>query len=330
MKERNHATDPRLERLAKIISNGFNRKNGPKDHHYVTRAYQQLFATPDGPLPVYDFERAKLDPKGKKGVAFLEGLYAFEDDQGEKRFDVEHALAAIENDALPIIKRLCKGETVDQVDRVTLSFFIAVNMLRTPAALDELQRIYENGVPQMRDYFGSELTAMTFFVKKLNMGLVRAAEHAAVIFGRATLRSGRQGALSLFLMATPIVQNQIFQSHWLILEAPTNASPFIISDAGLTWIAEYPAAAGDFLSPGMQLAFPLSPNYCLVAQKSSEQSDIDRKIAGIDLVTQINEATAANADRYAMGPSGPQLIKVAEALRRKPPDWVPIFAIDVK
>jgi hypothetical protein len=330
MEERNAAADSRLERLAKIISKGFNRKAGPKNHHYVTRAYQQLFAKPDGPLSVYDFKRERLKPKGKKGVAFMEDLYTFEDDRGEKRFDVEHALAAIENDALPIIKRLCKGEAVDQVDRVTLSFFIAVNMLRTPAAMDELQRMYESAVPQMREYFASELTAMTFFVQKLNMGLERAAEHAAIIFGRATLRPGRQGALALFLTATPIVQSRVFKSHWLILEAATEASPFIISDAGLTRIAAYPAAVGDFLSPGMQLAFPLSPNYCLVTQRSSEQANVDRKIAGIDLVAQINEATASSADRYAMGPSETQLMKSAESLRRKPPNWVPIFPIDVK
>jgi len=319
--------DPRLIRLERIIDTAINRHDGPRYHHYVPRSYQALFVAQDGNLSVYDLTHSNLKTKGKKGVAFEEELYVFMDDQGERRFDVEHSLAVFENDALPIIKRLCDGEVIDETDRVTLSFFMAFSMVRTPTAMDAIRGLYESALPDLRRHFGDEVTAFEFFSKRLNMAMPRAFEHAAIIFGHVEIAAGRQASIGLFMTIAPIVFRRLFESHWLILESPADGEPFFISDCGLTWIAKDANALGDFLSEGMQFAFPLSPRHCVVSLHAPGKRSLSNEAANTGLIQKINEAIAANAIRYIMGSDGKQLTTYAKHVKKAPEDWFPMFSM---
>jgi hypothetical protein len=327
MKNGNSEKDPRIHRMERVLSHAVERNDGPKDQRYVTRAYQELFFTPDGEFSVYDRTRACFKTKGKKGVAFLDEFYVFIDDHGEKRFDVEHAIAAFENDAIPIIKRLCQREAIDDLDRTTLSWFIAINLLRTPQVLDEILGVYKAMALYLKEHFGDEATARKYFEDEQGKNPLRAAEMAAYIFGRAVLAPGRQAALGLFLGALPIVYKRIHWSYWQILESPAPNARFVISDCGLANIAEDAESVGHFFATGMQLAFPLSPKFCLVSHHSSGKEGVEYEMSGVDLVRQINEATAWASARYVMGSNRRQLEDVVTVFDRQPATWKPVFPV---
>jgi hypothetical protein len=319
--------DLRAERIGKALSKALGRTSGPKNQHYVTRAYQELFLGKNGKLAVYDRITEKFFFTGRDGVASANEFYAFTDNEGNKRFDVEHALGVFESDAIPIIKRLCKRNGLDTFERSMLSWYIAANLLRTPQALDELRRGYEALAPLLRDHFEDEAAARKFYEDQ-KMHPLRAAERAAIIFGRAELKPGRQAALGLFFEALPIVFSRIDRSRWLILESLTKAGTFVISDCGVAQIAYSQESIGNLLAPGIQFAFPLSADRCLVSIYSTGQISLEYKEVDHKLVTSINWATAWASRRHVMGSFMPQIKDIATVLSTIPAGWIPVFAVE--
>lgn len=328
MKDENNALNPRTKRLENALSKAFGRTEGPKNQHYVTRAYQELFFGMDSKISVYDRKEKKSFLKGRDGVASLNELYAFIDDHGRKRFDIEHALSVFESEALPIIKRLCEKGAIDASDRTILSWFMAINLLRTPQALDEILNAYKSSAPLLREHFGDEAAARKFFEEEQKFHPLRAAEIAAYIFEKAVLRPGRQTALGLFFSVLPIVYRRIDCSHWQILESPDDDSSFVLSDCGLAPIAADNASKGNFLAPGMQLAFPLSPRFCLIASGSQNQPPLEYRVIDSALVGRINEATAWASKRHVMGLSMRQLQEIVRVFDERPADWIPVFLVE--
>lgn len=320
-------TDPRVDRISKMLAKALGRTTGPKNHHYVTRSYQERFLGSNGKLAVYDRTGAKFFSTGKEGVAFEKEFYAFIDDNGQKRFDIEHALAVFESEALPIVLRLCGGGDIDTFERSMLSWYMATSLLRTPQALDELKGAYEALAPFLKHHFGEQDAARRFFEGQ-DLHPPRAAERASFIFGTAELKPGRQAAFGLFFEAMPIVFDRIVHSRWIILEAALDEEQFILTDCGIAQVASNQASVGNIISPGMQFVFPLSPRFCLVSIYASGQISLERKQIDRKMVTPINWVLAGASRRHVMGPSMSQIERIVRALAQIPKGWAPEFSLD--
>jgi len=318
--------DPRALGLTNAWAKVAGRTTGPKNQHYVTRAYQELFRGEDGLLAVYDRNTQKYFAVGRDGVAFENAFYVFTDDEGRQRYDVEHALQVFESKAIPVIKQLCQGAEIDAFERSMLAWYVAVSLVRTPQALDDLRRQYATLAPLLKDQFADEAAACAFYEEQ-GLAPRRAAERAAVIFGRAELKPGRQPSLGLMFEVLPWLYSRIERSRWLLLDSAADSGTFIISDCGVAQIAASRASYGNILSSEMQFVFPLSSTLCLVSIPA-DQPRLYYQAVERDQVVKINLITAWASRRHVMGPDMAQIKELGGALSMIPADWTPAFKIE--
>lgn len=326
MDDQSSFIDPRTRGLADAWAKVAGRTTGPKNQHYVTRAYQELFQGENGLLAVHDRKTQKYFSVGRDGVASENAFYVFTDDQGRQRYDVEHGLQIFESKAIPVIKQLCQRQEIDAFERSMLAWYVAVSLVRTPQALDDLRKQYATLAPRLKGQFIDEAAARAYYEEQ-GMAPLRAAERAALIFGRAVLKPGRQPALGLLFDVLPWVYSRIDRSRWLLLDSVADSGSFIISDCGVAQIATSHASYGNVLSPEMQFVFPLSPTLCLVSIHGDQQS-LRYQAAEHDQVVKINLSTAWASKRHVMGPDMAQIKEVGGALSIVPADWMPAFKIE--
>lgn len=107
----------------------------PKWHHTIPRRYQAGFAhVADGPLWTFERSKQRIRRANPENTAVRKHFYRWDHPGSVKPTAIEAFLAdSVENPAWPVLDKLDRRETPDQLDRLRLSFFCAFLLTRVSA-----------------------------------------------------------------------------------------------------------------------------------------------------------------------------------------------------
>jgi len=112
--------------------------NGPKKQHVVPRFYLDGFCR-DGLLNVYDRQKNELRIQTPHNTGAITGFYTFTDEDGRRRYDLEHLMSEYEGKASQIIRKLSAKEKLTDAERSDMAIFVAIMGFRTPDQIDSLK-----------------------------------------------------------------------------------------------------------------------------------------------------------------------------------------------
>jgi len=129
------------------VSGDFSRldRNQAKRHHFVPQFLLRGFALEhNGKHRLFQMETASRGAPRRVdlGTAASRRLYTAIDEDGEPSNRNEGYLALVESDAAPALRQLLDNpESLSPAERATISFFVALQTMRTPAAAQQVSAV---------------------------------------------------------------------------------------------------------------------------------------------------------------------------------------------
>jgi hypothetical protein len=116
--------------------------NEPLRHHTVQKAILDFFVE-DGQRCVWVYRPNRQPvPQLTKDTAVQCYFYGFQEDNGVWNVSIELGLAEIENEIPSIIRNWLEGINVNQLNRIKLARYAALQLVRTPAAFKATREAY--------------------------------------------------------------------------------------------------------------------------------------------------------------------------------------------
>lgn len=301
--------DLELPQLLQDIGAG--RKSLPpakgKRHHFVPKFVLRNFAADSAERKrVHQLEVACGDSRlvPVRTAASEDRLYAGRDLNGEYDNRVESFLGLFERFAAPTIAELSRDETPMRDEHViTLSFYFALQLLRTPDALDALGLQEEQGVLDEIAQAAQTAEGWAAFMASGGLGLPavpdlerqrRAVKEA---ISRGMLRTGdrRQHGVNRMVDGFFELGGRIIRSEWVLCHPKEGR--FVLNDRGYFEVA--PEEPGGFGGWG----FPVTPGLCVLINEQSEKGASARRLyASERTVKETNVRILAWSRRHAFGP----------------------------
>lgn len=125
--------------------------NQPRRHHFVPRFYLEGFCAVNAQgLAVYDRVRNAYRAQRPLEVAHRRDYYAYEDELGNRFFDIEVVLGEMEAVASRSIRRVDNSDELTDNDRMVLATYVAFQYTRTPAYAGWLEAFRAHGAGRGR------------------------------------------------------------------------------------------------------------------------------------------------------------------------------------
>ncbi|KVD49043.1 hypothetical protein WS61_05555 [Burkholderia sp. ABCPW 11] len=252
--------------------------NQPRRHHFVPRFYLDGFCADDTQrLAVYDRVRNVYRAQRPSEVAHRRDYYAYEDEQGNRVFDIEAALGEVETAASHSIRRVDNGDELGDGDRMTLAAYVAFQYTRTPAYVAWLEAFRAHGAGR------EEAEALP---EPLDPGVERAE------------------AIGAMLRHAPRFAHVFLRLNWTIWRRESERFSFVTSDSPVCRVwrdqpeQDVYAGAG-FLSPEVITLLPLSQVSTLAMSGIGDQ--IAQRSLTRDQVRRVNLAVVNQAQHYVFG-----------------------------
>ncbi|WP_157382438.1 DUF4238 domain-containing protein [Burkholderia ubonensis] len=210
-------------------------------------------------------------------VAHRRDYYAYEDEQGNRFFDIEAALGEVETAASRSIRRVDNRDELTDDDRMVLAMYVAFQYTRTPA--------YAAWLGAFRAHWagGDELEALP------------EPPDPAV---------GRVEAIGAMLRHAPRFAHVFLQLNWTIWRRESERISFVTSDSPVCRVwrnqpEENVYAGAGFLSPDVVTIFPLSQASALAMSGIGDQ--MAQRPFTRDQVRHVNFAVVNQAQHYVFG-----------------------------
>lgn len=115
--------------------------------HYIPQFQLRYLADEnDKKLYVYDRLKNEIRKQGPKSIGAINKFYTYKDKSGKEHTEVEDLNAQIEGIAAPLIEELHNGKkSITQQEKADLSVLLTLNWLRTPAAKERTELLFEAG-----------------------------------------------------------------------------------------------------------------------------------------------------------------------------------------
>ncbi len=293
------------------------KQNGPRKHHFVPVFFQKYFLNPNGLLWVYDRETKSYKELHPRSICFQNDLYAFRANDGARDARVESGfLKDLDGASNSAIKYLANGGVPNNDLLHDLSYFAALQFVRVPSNGAFIKAMYEAGANDMAEaMFGNierAKASIQNYVRETGDQIDVSAESMvkAVQGGHLRARATEAPFLHSVLDGTRYLGEEVFPKlDWHVLISPPEAG-FILSDSPMTTLPPVGGQQIGFLIPGSSTYLPLTRRLCLrlgFTGKRFDMRNIDRKT-----VRCINQNTAANSERFILGPDRPQLESIVK------------------
>lgn len=279
-------------------------KGTPRKHHFVPRGYLAGFCR-DGTdrFALYDRAReAYRDRQRPADVAHIKDFYAFEAEDGELRFDVEHALGDMESTALPIIGKIDNGLALTGDERHALALYAAFQHIRTPVFQNTVDSIGEHiirRVAMMAYGDGQEAAATMSQVPGAGQGI--SAAQMAEVAQQLEIEVHRRASLHIMLKMAPDIANTMYEMDWTIARRPDDKTSFITTDSPFCLVpgpdhVPQPFRGIGLKTPGILKVLPLSQASALIMSEPGEAM-FSRTLTR-DQVRQTNHAIAMQCQNF--------------------------------
>jgi hypothetical protein len=306
---------------------------GAKRHHFISRFLLNRFASANERLFQLDQRTGK--PQGgisTDKAASRHRFYEFEDEDGNKSSALEGLFAVVEDAAAPALQRLEEEGDVDEIDRATISMFLAFLWARTPAARERAEKLSQEVAAGLMASKYADRRAFREMLQQHEAQdeAVRLTDEEAEALRQDTLRMLGDGTLFLadpdggattgllISTANDVALVMFGGMEWTLMRA--HDVEFITSDRGAASFDPTPkhpwSSHTIHSSPNAETFFPISSEYCLVispGQPVVRTSDVNRA-----KVMETNLRIYGWADRYIYGRSQEAVAAVRRARKRKP------------
>lgn len=272
----------------------------------MPRFYLAGFAE-SGLVSVYDRSDGGLRRQTPENTAAVGHLYTFEDTQDRRRYDLEALLSVIEGKAVPILGKLIAGDRLQQDERELFSVFLAFQVVRTPAAIEDARAAYA-GMERERIklLMGTEEEVMramqesgTFPKNGRDPNELARAVVKMVRDDAYTINVNDSFARQKSLQTWEVVGRELLKRDWMVLRLESSQLGFVTSDSPVV-LTQLSSQAADrpigYGSEHAQILFTLGPRTALVMSGSQGRTGRG-KIDDVRL-TRFNETIARHCHRY--------------------------------
>ena len=304
-----------------------------KRHHFIPRFLLNRFADDDERLTQLDTSTGAPQQIGAKQAASRHHFYTFADEDGVKSAAVEGVFGMVESHAAPALLRLEQEGAVSDIDRGTISLFLAYLVARTPAAREEAERVSQEAFARMMAAHVADPMAFMELVQAQaeDDEEMRLTADAAEELRQSMLRMLKEGRLKITSPDGGAATNALIEAaysrtiliysatEWTLLR--TDLSGFVTSDRGHASVDPTPQhpwmAEGIYSSPNAQTYFPISAESCLVISPGEPTLRVDH--ADEEQVMEANLRICGWADRYIYG-SNQTVVAAVRRAQKKHPD----------
>ncbi len=255
-------------------------------------------------------------------------LYSVMDDEGGRDNTLEGFFATVEGNAAPALETLLSApETLPTSDRATLSFFLALQTHRTPAAAAQVE---QQANTLLQTLVGTESFSDPAAFEKVYAELFGSGKSPEEVeaFRQKLIRDVRAGHLQMvdpdgaaFATGIGIAPNQarlMFGMSWTLLLSADGG--FVTSDRGFAMHDPSPvypwSSQGLCSSADAETTIPLAENACLLLRQVGQPLAL-QEAQPVD-VEVVNLRTYGWADRYIFGQSQEVVTHVRRAAKRRP------------
>ena len=287
---------------------------GPKRQHYLPRFYLEGFADDEGLVAVYDQKENVVRLQQPVNTAVIGHFYTMEDEQGRQRFEVEEMLSKIEGLAKPIIAKLSAQKSITQQEREDFSMFVALAGMRTPARVDNAQKMMGDAMRQVNKVlFSSAVQVKKQMLQNADcrdLGDEAIDKHAKdvadfVQAGKYEIETNEKWALQTSIKTAMEMLPIFAQRDWIVEHSASPKKSFVTVDAPVLLERIGPPPDSSiysglgFASSNALVAFPLSASAVLLMH--GQGSSLNHLPADRDRVRQVNLAVASRCFRFVVG-----------------------------
>jgi hypothetical protein len=280
-------------------------KNRIENQHYVPRYYFEQFLNKHGKIDFFDKFSSTTGHDPPKKIASQHYFYdvkATLDEQSEYFQLFERELSKAENLFAQAQRRVLKTRVISHDDKQHLSYFIAIQYLRTPAA-----RMHQQQVANMMTNYLLGLAGINDVTVEAKPEM-QVMEQISLIFGDTSLD----------------IAMALYPHIWVILSNDTRR-PFLTSDSPVVKRAHVsnPNFGSDgFASEGIEVIFPISKNYVLwLRERTHFQSDsaLDGCVveASDAQISELNDLQITESHQYVFS-SNNDFTRIYELLKADP------------
>ena len=303
----------------------------PRKHHYIPVFYQNQFANSKGLLWVYDRCLHTYKELAPRSVCFEKDLYALKQENAPRDRRIESlVLSYVDGVGSSAIRGLLSGQPNNQMIQ-DLAYFIGVQFNRLPSVGRAVSKIWsEMGAVLMRGMTANVArmeSVLERYTQKTGKSVAVSAESMvdAVRGGHVEVVATERPFLQGMFTQANTVSDAVLQLDWQVLTAPP-VTGFVICDSPVLLLPPKGVKQVGFLVPGTVVYFPLNYRHCL-RLGGPGQSFSHRKVSK-EKVQIINYNTAANSERFVMGPDKAQLASVVKRSEITDADLTPRFTTE--
>ncbi len=290
----------------------------PRRHHIVPASYLRRFAVTGNPnqICVYDKDRGASYKTSVNNAAVVRDYYKVDTDGTVDPYTLEKGLSVLEGSAIPVIKKITRGEEVSNEERAYVAEFISVQHLRGQNML--------KFVADTTALINAKMLDVTLASKDRWEQQTKQMQEKGYLLeddisyeDLKKFHENREYEVSFnhqWLLGQSLTQTHIepytqifFDMHWTVLEAApghffyTSDTPLIYSSPEMHPIY----GDGGLMHKNIEVTFPLSKKYMLLA---SWQGFSERHMVKDTLCKKMNANTAKQAYQYVYGPKNDPVI----------------------
>lgn len=260
-------------------------KKRPKVQHYLSQAYLRGFGTGSGrKAMLYVYERNRPEPFRQKpqGAARETNFYSFQRPDGTTDDSVESLLGLVENEAIPILRKMASQETQlswEERDRVAL--FIAFQELRVPWTRENFEGLHGQLIKRLSEFHARIPGLLERDLRELEQkgedlkGVTADSLREFLERGEYTIEVSPIVSLRSMLQLAPFLHGFYIEMKWTVLRALGTAF-FVASDNPV--VRFDPNYRGGFfgvglVGPTIEIRFPIDKNTCLVITQDRDRQD---------------------------------------------------------
>jgi hypothetical protein len=256
-------------------------------------------------LWLYDRKVEAYRKQLPRNTAVIGHYYSTETEDGKKDHSVESYLAKIEGEAKPIIDKLDKGLDISIEERVSLSYFLALLLSRTPKHAREIEEIGD----AMHKIVAKEMiptveAAAELLRKKGDNGSITPESMFRFVQdGAFQMKASRDFTISTMLDQSARFYKEIALMNWFVFHADGHSS-FITTDSPLGYLVKDHLKRSrepvlGFASEKITKLIPLTCQTILAIGKHGtafNHYNVDR-----NCVREMNLAVSIECDRFVIG-----------------------------
>ena len=310
---------------------------GPKRHHIIPRFYLEGFSR-DNLLAVYDRKTKQHRRQQPENTAVNNHFYSFQDADGNRRYDVEHAFGVEEGKAAGIIRKLIDGRQLIDQEIADFAVFLAIMACRTPSMIDSTKDVHERLVKRIaREKFRSvELAMQTIRGNPAHAGkteseLVQEARTLSDLVQSDDYEvvTNHQWAMGMTIGMIKNLPPILIQRHWRVLHVSNPKRSFVTSDSPvvLSTVIRRPhnLQSVGFANIDAMVLFPLSQNCALLM--FGEGGTLDHQSVNDVQLREYNLMVADRCQRFLFARDEPLNRSLVKYLNMGNKEWQPKVAV---